>query len=79
MVDFVCRKLKLVVELDGWSHQFKIEEDSKHDQYLENLNYHVVGIAELEVIHDLPNVIRTLESDLPEENMIFFTLHSMGR
>ncbi|MEM6841470.1 MAG: DUF559 domain-containing protein [Bacteroidota bacterium] len=68
IVDFVCRKLKLVVELDGRSHQFTVEEDLRRDQYLKNLSYQVVRIAESDVMRDLPNVIRTLESYLPEED-----------
>lgn len=68
IVDFVCRKLKLVVELDGRSHQFKTEQDALRDQYLNGLRYWVVRIAESEVMHDLNNVIRTLESYLPEEH-----------
>jgi len=68
IVDFVCRKLKLVVELDGRSHQFKTEQDALRDQYLHDLGYRVVRIAESEVMHDLNNVIRTLESYLPEED-----------
>ena len=68
IVDFVCRKLKLVVELDGRSHRFKVEQDALRDQNLNNLGYRVVRIAESEVMRDLNNVIRTLESYLPEED-----------
>ncbi|MEM9671481.1 MAG: DUF559 domain-containing protein [Bacteroidota bacterium] len=68
IVDFVCRKLKLVVELDGRSHQFKTEQDTLRDQYLRDVGYRVARIAESEVMHDLNNVIRTLESYLPEKD-----------
>lgn len=68
IVDFVCRKLKLVVELDGRYHQFRVQEDAIRDQYLNQVGYRVVRIAESEVMHDLNNVIRTLENYLPEED-----------
>lgn len=68
VVDFVCRKLKFVIELDGRSHQFKTQQDALRDQCLNDLGYQVVRIAESEVMHDLNNVIRTLESYLPEED-----------
>lgn len=68
IVDFVCRKLKLVIEIDGRSHQFKIDRDRQRDQYLEDPGYCVVRIAESDVTHDLNNVIRTLENHLPNEN-----------
>ena len=67
IVDFVCRKLKLIVELDGRSHQFKTRQDALRDQYLQDLGYKVVRIVESEVMHNLNNVVRTLESYLPEQ------------
>ena len=36
IVDFVCRKLKLIIEIDGSSHFAKSEEDFVRQQYLEN-------------------------------------------
>ncbi|MEP0986963.1 endonuclease domain-containing protein [Ekhidna sp.] len=66
IVDFVCRKLKLVIEIDGRSHQFKVEDDKMRDEFLEGLGYNVVRFSEGEVIKDFNNVIRTLEAYLPE-------------
>ena len=28
IVDFICRKLKLIIEVDGYSHNFKYKDDS---------------------------------------------------
>ena len=67
IVDFICRKLRLVIEVDGMSHQFKIEEDVLRDIRLRQLGYEVVRINESDVMNDLDNVIRTLEACLPEE------------
>ena len=36
IVDFICRKLKLVVELDGRSHDFKVDADLKRDTRLQS-------------------------------------------
>ena len=66
IVDFISRKLKLIVEVDGRSHQFKYEEDEKRDQQLQKLGYKVLRVTEWEVKHDLNNVLRALESFLPE-------------
>ncbi|WPP49043.1 endonuclease domain-containing protein [Catalinimonas niigatensis] len=66
IADFACRKLSLVVELDGKSHQYKVEEDRIRDEFMQSLGYRVVRIAESEVMNNLDNVIRTLESYLPE-------------
>ena len=69
IVDFVSRRLKLIIEVDGKSHEFKIEEDRKRDQYLNNLGYRVVRIEESDTMKDLGNVIRTLESYLPDNDI----------
>ena len=68
IVDFICRKLKLVVEVDGRSHQFKIEEDTQRDEELQKLGFQVLRVSEWEVKHDLPNVVRAMESFLPDDN-----------
>ena len=68
IVDFVCRKLKLVVEVDGSSHQFKQEEDKIRDEYLQSVGYRVLRVAESAVMHDLDNVIRALETYLLPDN-----------
>ena len=61
IVDFICRKLKLIIEVDGYSHNFKFEEDKKRDRRLNELGYNVLRFAETEVRYDLNNVIRELE------------------
>ncbi len=37
IVDFYCAKLKLVVEIDGTSHEDKQEYDARRTKYLEGL------------------------------------------
>lgn len=69
IVDFICRKLKLIIELDGRSHDFKVEEDMIRDARLNELGYRVVHFQETEVFRDFNNVVRTLESFLPEEEL----------
>jgi very-short-patch-repair endonuclease len=64
-VDFICRKLKLVVEIDGYSHRFKEYDDKERDQQLSKLGYSVIRFSESDVRNDLGNVIRVLESYLP--------------
>lgn len=65
IVDFISRKLKLIIEVDGYSHNFKFEEDKLRDKKLEKLGYIIVRFSEKEVRNDLDNVIRVLESYLP--------------
>jgi very-short-patch-repair endonuclease len=67
IVDFISRKLKLIIEVDGYSHNFKYEEDRLRDKKLKELGYATVRLSEKEIRDDLDNVIRVLESYLPEE------------
>lgn len=66
IVDFACRKLKLVLELDGKYHQNQIEKDAKRDLRLNELGYRVLRIAESDVLRDFDNVIRTIEITIEE-------------
>ena len=68
IVDFVCRKLKLIVELDGRYHDYQKQKDQRRDAKLQSLGYRVLRIPEYEVKTNLDNVLRTLESYLPEED-----------
>lgn len=65
IVDFISRKLRLIIEVDGYSHVAKYKEDRKRDKKLKELSYTTVRVSESEVINDLENVIRVLESYLP--------------
>jgi len=66
IVDFICRKLKLIIEIDGYSHKFKYDDDLKRDKKLNELGYNVVRFSENQVMNDLPNVIRALEIEIAD-------------
>jgi len=67
IVDFICRKLKLIIEVDGYSHNFKYEDDLKRDKVLSELGYKVIRIFEQEVRHDLDNVVRVIENNVENQ------------
>ena len=66
IVDIMCKELKLIIEVDGYSHNFKYEEDGKRDKELYDLGFTVVRFSHEEVMKDLPNVQRTLETWIDE-------------
>lgn len=66
IVDFICRKLKLIIEVDGYSHNFKSEEDKKRDKKLEEMGFAVLRFTEFDVNKNLNNVIRAIESFISE-------------
>jgi very-short-patch-repair endonuclease len=61
-VDLMCKELMLVIEADGYSHNFKTEEDEKRDEKLKQLGFTAIRFPDNEVMKDLPNVQQTLEA-----------------
>jgi len=51
IVDFYCPGLKLVIEIDGSSHDNKYEHDKKRDEYLHSLGLTVLHIDNFDVLH----------------------------
>ena len=56
IVDFFIPDFKLIVEIDGSSHEFKGEKDIFRQTNLEHLGYFVLRFREQEVINDLVGV-----------------------
>ena len=62
IVDFVSRKLKWVIELDGESHENRLEKDKRKDDDLTRLGYRVIRIMNEDVINNLDGVVEHLET-----------------
>ena len=62
IVDFACRSLKLIIGIDGYSHNFKVEKDKIRDNHLGSLGYTVLRFSENEIRNDLMNVQRAIEA-----------------
>jgi very-short-patch-repair endonuclease len=58
VVDFCCREIRLVVELDGMSHVDKQERDAEREQWLRKQGYRLVRVTNLDVREDLEAVAR---------------------
>lgn len=61
IVDFVCRKAKLIIEIDGYSHEFKYEKDIERENYLKGIGYRILRFRESEVKQDIDNVMLKIE------------------
>ncbi|MGB0806281.1 MAG: endonuclease domain-containing protein [Salibacteraceae bacterium] len=66
IVDFICRKLKLIIEIDGYSHQFKTKQDELRDQQLLEMGYQVLRFTESEIKHRLDNVVTVIEAAITQ-------------
>ena len=66
IADFACKELKLVIEVDGYSHHFEEirEKDKIKDDYLKNEGFRVLRFDDNEVLKDIRNVIRVIEDEI---------------
>ena len=66
IVDFYVKKLGLVIEIDGSSHDNKEEYDSAREEYLLSLGLKVYRIPVIEVLQNMKSVMRNLEDFIIE-------------
>ncbi|MCX8034959.1 MAG: endonuclease domain-containing protein [Candidatus Dojkabacteria bacterium] len=64
IVDFYCKDLGVVIEIDGASHDEKVEYDRKRDKYLESLGLKVIHILDTDVKNNLQGVIEFLKREI---------------
>jgi very-short-patch-repair endonuclease/DNA modification methylase len=64
IVDFYCKNLGVVIEIDGVSHDGKIEYDLERDAYLKKLGLKVIHISDLDVKKNLEGVLEYLKNEL---------------
>ena len=64
IVDFLCARLKLIIEIDGSSHDHKDAQrkDEKRQNELESMGLYFLRFDDLEVKKDMSNVLRTIEN-----------------
>ena len=60
IADFLCDEHRLVVELDGSSHDTTASYDAERTQYLEEEGYNVVRYDHDEVLADRESVLRDI-------------------
>ncbi len=62
--DFLCRAAKLVIELDGNSHDAKLDYDARRDAYLDENGYQVLRFSNQQVFENLEGVVAIIEHAL---------------
>lgn len=60
IVDFVCTKKKLIIELDGGQHAEAINYDEKRTQFLESKGYTVIRFWNNEVLTNIVGAYEVL-------------------
>jgi len=64
IVDFYCKELGVVVEIDGDSHNEKMEYDAERDEYLKSLGLKVYHVRAEDVLNNIEGVMKFLETEL---------------
>ncbi|WP_415782667.1 endonuclease domain-containing protein, partial [Flavobacterium jumunjinense] len=61
IVDFYIKKLGLVIEIDGESHNNKENYDLKRENYMLSQGVLIFKTTNFRILHDLDNVMKELE------------------
>lgn len=65
IIDFICARAKLVVEIDGDSHASQVEYDAQRSAWLAaNKGYRVVRFTNREVMDNLAGVVEVIRREL---------------
>jgi very-short-patch-repair endonuclease len=63
VVDFYCDSARLVVEIDGLSHDETAESDARRSEYLQQAGLRIVRVLNDEVLRDLDAVAEMIVSE----------------
>ena len=66
IVDFYIKQLALVIEIDGSSHDTKIEYDKQRENYLMSLGLNIYRIKVKDIMQQMPRVMAGLEDYIVE-------------
>jgi len=66
IVDFYVKRLGLIIEIDGWSHDTKQAYDNRRQNYLESLGLKMFRITDFDVKNNLSVVMKDLENFIIE-------------
>ncbi|MBV9866205.1 MAG: DUF559 domain-containing protein [Abitibacteriaceae bacterium] len=61
ITDFFCSATRLIIELDGYSHEDKKDNDIERQSYLEQQGFMVLRFLNEEIYHNLNGVLETIE------------------
>lgn len=62
--DFLCRELKLVIELDGFSHDGQPERDTARDAWLAQEGYHVMHFTNAQMADNAEGVTLAIAEEV---------------
>ena len=68
IVDFYCHEEKLLIELDGPIHKYRLKEDKEREKILGYLGLRILRFRNEEVINNLDEVLKVVKSQFTLSN-----------
>ncbi len=62
IVDFYCKQFGLVIEIDGESHNYKIEYDETRGVFLKALGIEIIHFNDIDIKNDMDSILVYLEN-----------------
>jgi len=66
IVDFVCLSLRLIIEVDGPSHELTAGADTIRTRRLEAQGYRIIRFSNEQVMRELDSVVETIRAVIAE-------------
>jgi len=66
IVDFYCHELNLVIEIDGYTHDYNFVKDTLRQTRLESFGLEVVRFTDADIKKSMNDVIRSLQVIISE-------------
>jgi len=67
VVDFYCPRLSLAIEIDGDSHEGKLEKDGKRQHDIEEFGIRFLRFSDEEVKHNLDGVLEAISISIENQ------------
>ena len=66
IVDFICLKLDLIIEVDGVSHDARLDADARRERHLAEMGYEVLRFTNSDVLWDMDAVVLAIVNRVDE-------------
>ncbi|MCL5037597.1 MAG: DUF559 domain-containing protein [Chloroflexi bacterium] len=66
IVDFYCSKLKLAIEIDGITHDYKLEKDAERQMVLESFGVNFLRFQDRDIKQNMEGVLIAIENWIDE-------------
>jgi len=66
IADFYCKKISLIIEVDGYTHNEKQQKDKERQKSLEKMGINFLRFDDMEIKFDMLNVLRKIEDFISE-------------